>query len=156
MPTIHLETSIHAPITRCFDLSRSIDLHKISTVGTHEESIAGVTHGLIGQGESVTWRAKHFGIYFTLTSKITACEPPYRFVDEQVTGPFQSFRHVHLFEEINGATLMKDEFQFTTPFGILGRLVDALFLKRYMHRFLEKRNETIKAFAASARWKEFL
>jgi len=55
-----------------FNLSRSIDLHKISTADTNEEAVAGKTAGCIGMGESVTWKAKHFGVTQLLTSKITA------------------------------------------------------------------------------------
>ena len=69
MPKIELTTIIDAPIERCFDLARSIDLHKLSTAGTDEEAIAGVMSGLIGKNEQVTWKAKHFGITQKLTSK---------------------------------------------------------------------------------------
>lgn len=51
MPVIILHTQINAPIERCFDLSRSIDLHKISTAHTKEEAINGVTSGLINLDE---------------------------------------------------------------------------------------------------------
>ncbi|WP_345742944.1 hypothetical protein [Algibacter lectus] len=71
MPKIKLQTKIKATRNIVFDLSRSIDLHKISTEHTNEEAIAGKTSGLIGIDESVTWRAKHFGVYQNLTSKIT-------------------------------------------------------------------------------------
>jgi hypothetical protein len=84
MPFIELTTFIHAPIDRCFDLARSIDLHKLSTQGTEEEAIAGVTSGLIGKGEQVTWKAKHFGITQKLTSRITVFEYPYHFRDEML------------------------------------------------------------------------
>jgi len=97
MPHIKLTTKIKAPITRCFDLSRSIDLHKISTHQSNEEAIAGVTKGLINLHESVTWRAKHFGLWQKLTSKITRCEPPFIFVDEMTEGAFKSIHHTHLY-----------------------------------------------------------
>ena len=54
MPTIYLTIEINAPIERCFDLSRSIDLHTLSTSHTNEKAIAGVTSGLIGLNEEVT------------------------------------------------------------------------------------------------------
>jgi hypothetical protein len=76
MATIILKTLINAPIAHCFDLARSIDLHVQSMQSSGEEAIAGKRNGLIGLNESVTWRAKHFGIYFTMTSKITAMEHP--------------------------------------------------------------------------------
>lgn len=156
MPQIQLTTKISAPISTVFDLSRSIDLHKISTQHTNEEAIAGRTSGLINFGESVTWRAKHFGVYQTLTSKITAFENPNFFVDEMQSGIFKSFKHQHLFSEEQNETVMTDIFEYQSPFGILGKLADKLFLKMYMTQLLEKRNQTIKVFAESNRWEEVL
>jgi hypothetical protein len=54
MPILKLKTSINADIQIVFDLSRSIDLHKISTEHTNEEAVAGKTSGLIELGEQVT------------------------------------------------------------------------------------------------------
>lgn len=147
MPRIVLETVIHAPIERVFDLSRSIDLHKISTAHTNEEAIAGTTSGLIGMGESVTWRAKHFGIWQRLTSEITAFEPPHYFTDEMKQGAFKGFRHEHIFEEKGGTTYMKDIFDYQSPYGMFGRMADNLFLEKYMRGLLEERNRIIKEFA---------
>lgn len=156
MPIIKLETVIHAPQNIVFDLSRSIDLHKISTKHTHEEAIAGVTAGLIGLNQSVTWRAKHFGIYQTLTSKITAFDMPDYFVDEMEQGIFKRFKHEHIFKTLDAKTHMLDIFDYEAPLGLLGKIADTLFLKQYMKRLLEKRNETIKAFAESEQWKQVL
>ena len=156
MPSIVLHTRIQAPIERCFDLSRSIDLHRISTKQTDEEAIAGVTSGLIGLGESVTWSARHFGVRQQLTSKITEFNSPTFFVDEMVKGAFASFRHEHHFAEDDGVTQMKDVFDYVAPLGVLGKLFDFLVLKQYMTGLLLKRNEAIKAFAESDRWREVL
>jgi len=144
MPSIILRTDIYAPIEKVFDLSRIIDFHQTSMSHTSERAIAGRTTGLIELGETVTWRARHFGLYLTLTSRITAMDPPYSFVDEQVKGPFASFSHQHLFEEIDGGTHLQDVFEYRSPLGWLGRLADALFLKQYMERLLRRRNNTLK------------
>jgi len=154
MPTIRIEIYINAPRNIVFDLARSIDLHKISTQQTNEEAIAGVTSGLIKENEWVTWRANHFGITQKLTVRITAFKKPEYFVDEMEKGIFKSFKHEHFFHANGEQTLMIDVFDYASPFGILGRIVDYLFLKRYMKTFLEKRNEIIKAFAESDQWKE--
>src|SRR5690606_34016928 len=105
-------TVINAPIERCFDLARSIDLHKLSTEGTNERAVAGVTSGLIGKGQAVTWRAKHFGIIQTLSSRITEFERPYHFRDEMIKGAFKSITHDHIFKESRNITVMIDEFHF--------------------------------------------
>jgi ligand-binding SRPBCC domain-containing protein len=79
-------------------------LHKISTKHTNEEAIAGKTSGLIELNESVTWKAKHFGFYQLLTSKITEFENPDYFVDEMV-GAFKWFKHKHSFTTHDDKTL---------------------------------------------------
>jgi len=144
---IELSTMIDAPIQVCFDLSRSIDLHIESTKQTGEKAIAGRTSGLIEMGESVTWRAKHFGVWQNLTSKITEYKSPDYFTDEMVSGAFKSFRHEHLFFALNNQTVMKDIFTFESPLGWFGRVANILFLGRYMERLLLERNRVIKLAA---------
>lgn len=147
MPTIYLSTFILATPGTIFDLSRNIDLHQISTKQTYEKVIAGRMSGLIEKGESVTWRAKHFGFFQELTSKITAFEKPNSFTDEMVSGAFKSFKHIHNFEPIDNGTIMIDVFSYVSPLGILGKLADYLFLKRYMENLLINRNSIIKEYA---------
>ncbi len=147
MPFIEINTFIDAPIDKCFDLARSIDLHLDSMAKTKEKAIAGRTSGLIEMGETVTWRAKHFGVWQTLTSKITAFSFPHSFTDEMVSGVFKSFKHQHLFSPNNGGTLMVDIFAFESPFGILGKLANVLFLNNYMSKLLKSRNKLIKEIA---------
>ncbi|MGO4878380.1 hypothetical protein ACEN2P_17390 [Pedobacter psychrotolerans] len=60
MAVIILKTQIAAPIEKCFDLCRSIDLHLKSMQHTDERAIDGRTSGLIGFHETVTWKARHF------------------------------------------------------------------------------------------------
>ncbi len=156
MPVIHLRNEIKAKRRLVFDLSRSIDLHQLSTQDSKESAIAGKTSGLISLNEWVTWRARHFGIYQRLTSKITAYDRPNSFVDEMVSGSFKSFRHDHFFEDTEMGTLMLDTFAYRSPFGLLGHLADALFLKRYMTNLLAKRNAVIKEYAETGKWKAVL
>jgi ligand-binding SRPBCC domain-containing protein len=156
MPILTLHTHISAPVNRCFDLARSIDLHQLSTQHTGERVIAGRTVGLIELGETVTWRAKHFGIWQSLTSKITEMDAPNCFVDEMVKGAFKRFRHEHRFDNKNGQTVMTDVFDYTSPLGMLGVIADILFLKQYMTRLLIQRNQIIKEFAESDRWLEVI
>lgn len=152
MPKITINTAIKADKILVFNLARSIDLHKISTQNTNETAIAGRTDGLIGLNESVTWRARHFGIYHTLTSKITAFKSPHYFVDEMVEGIFKSFKHEHYFKDSAHGTVMTDIFDYESPYNFLGKLADRLFLKKYMTKFLSERNRVIKEFAESNQW----
>lgn len=156
MPRIELNTKIDAPIAVVFDLSRSIDFHIKSTEQSGEKAIAGKTSGLIGLNESVTWRAKHFGVPQNLTSKITIMRRPDIFVDEMTKGVFKSFCHQHLFLAEGDKTLMIDIFEFESPLGFLGKAANHLFLRKYLEGFLLERNEQIKTMAESDGWKEFI
>jgi ligand-binding SRPBCC domain-containing protein len=156
VPTIELTTLITAPIERVFDLARSIDLHTASASRTKERAIAGITSGLIGPGQEVTWRARHFGIWQSLTVRITEFERPTHFADVMVQGPFRRMEHHHYFQPSSDSTAMRDEFTFASPFGIVGRFADWLFLERHMRRFLIERNRIIKATAESEAWTSYI
>lgn len=156
MPVIRLSTQISAPPERVFDLARSIDAHQQSALGTHERAVAGITHGLIGMAQEVTWEARHFGIRQKLTVRVTEFERPSRFQDVMVAGAFKSMKHDHEFIAQPHGTLMKDRFEFESPLGIIGRLFDWLFLRGYMHRFLVHRNQVLKELAESENWKKYI
>lgn len=147
MPVIYLETFIEAPIETCFDLARSVDIHIQSTKQTKERAVAGVTEGLLEVGDKVTWEAVHFGIKQKLTSEITAMNKPEWFIDEMVSGAFQSFVHTHRFEVMDGVTLMVDQFIYKVPLGVIGSVTNLLFLKRYMRNFLQVRANSLKTLA---------
>jgi ligand-binding SRPBCC domain-containing protein len=140
-------TVIDAPVELVFDLSRDIDVHLASMATSGERAVAGVTSGRIGLGESVTWRARHFGIPFTMTSRVTEYDRPRRFVDEQVAGPFARFRHEHRFDSAGDATVMTDRLDFDAPLGPLGDVVEWVILGRYLRRLIEQRGRFLKAEA---------
>jgi hypothetical protein len=117
MRSIRLETVIAAPIGDCFSLSLSVDAHAASMHGSGEQAVGGVTSGVMKLGDSVTWRARHFGITFRMTSAITEY----------------------------GRTRMTDVVEFQSPLGLLGYLADGLVLGRYMPHLLRQRNNWLKA-----------
>ena len=156
MPVITLTTVIGAPRERVFDLARSIDAHQDSTEGTEERAVAGVTKGLIGRGEEVTWEARHFGVRQRLTVRVTALDRPNYFQDIMVSGAFKSMVHDHEFAEHKEGTLMRDRFEFEPPLAILGRMANWLFLTSYMRRLLVRRNQVLKQLAESAEGDRYL
>ena len=126
-----------------FGISLDIDAHVASMSQSGERAIGGVTTGRIGLGETVTWRARHFGIWFTMTSKITALEEPTRFVDQQVSGPFKTFIHEHRFESLPTGTRMTDTLTVGSP--IFGALAERLVLVSYLRRLIARRNAQLIA-----------
>lgn len=150
MPVITIETFVAAPIERCFDLARDIDIHT-QTVWKHtkEKAVAGITTGLISYGETVTFEATHFGVRQRLTSKIVEYNRPFLFVDEMQRGAFKRLKHIHEFIEVEGGTILKDTLDFAAPLGPLGWVADQFVLKNYMKRFIQARNEELKIIAES-------
>jgi ligand-binding SRPBCC domain-containing protein len=151
MPVIRVETLIDAPVQQCFDLARDVEAHIRSTGPSRERAVGGVTSGLLALGDSVTWEAVHFGVRQRLTARITRFEPPALFEDEQVRGAFHAFTHRHEFRVVTGGTLMIDTFRYVAPLGILGRIANALFLRRYMRRFIVERARALREMAQQER-----
>jgi ligand-binding SRPBCC domain-containing protein len=104
----------------------------------------------------VTFSARHFGVRQRLTSKITAFDRPWHFRDEMLRGAFAVLRHDHRFEARDDATLMRDEFYFEAPLGLLGRIAERAVLVRYMTEFLRVRAQILCAHAESEQWRAYL
>lgn len=156
MPSIHLTTFIHAPVERVFDLSRSINLHKISAMDTNEQAIDGVMSGLINLNETVTWQAKHLFKTRRFTSKISAMLRPVNFTDEMIKGDFKNFRHEHHFKPADNGTVMIDMISFESPYGFIGRLFNSIYLENHIEKFLVVRNAVIKDYAETEKWNTIL
>jgi ligand-binding SRPBCC domain-containing protein len=150
-------TVIRAPLRRCFDLARSIEVHLLGNTHFGEQATAGTCTGLIGPGQQVTWRARHFGVRQNLTSAITAFDPPTYFQDTMLRGAFHSMQHDHHFVALTpDSTEMRDDFRFSSPLGPLGWLADRLVLRRYMRALLTERNLIIRQVAESNDWQNYL
>lgn len=144
-----MRTQIAAPVALCFDLSRDIDLHLRSMVASGERAAGGLTSGLIGLGEEVTWEARHFGWRWRMTSRITELDPPRAFVDEMRRGPFVRFRHEHAFTATVSGTLMIDVVDYRLPLRVLGGLANLLLVRRHIQELTASRNRHIKQVAES-------
>lgn len=146
-------TVINATVERCFDLARSVEVHLAGNIHFGEQALAtsGITSGLLKLHDRVTWRAKHFFVWQTLTSEITALQPHTYFQDTMLQGAFRSMCHDHFFRTLpDGQTEMRDVFFFAAPLPLLGPLAEVLFLRTYMQTLLRERNMVIKQIAESS------
>ena len=150
MSQIILETQINAPAEICFDLMRDIRIHARTTAQTNEKTVAGVTDGMISVGQTVTFEGTHFGIRQRLTVKVVEFDRPRLFVDEMTEGSFKTFKHRHEFFPQNRRTLMRDTLTWTSPFGVLGKIVDKLLLERHLIDLVSTRNSRLKEIAESS------
>lgn len=140
-----LERVIRATPEHVFAACLNPELHVESMARYGEEMVEGPAGGVFTEGSTVTWRAKHFGIAFRLSSIVYDIDPPHRFCDRQTKGPFGAFDHEHVFLAHPEGTLMRDTVTFRSPFGPIGALVDRLFMREYMRRIISERNEVLAA-----------
>lgn len=95
------------------------------------------------QGLRIEYRIRPLGIPQKWVSEITAYDPPHRFVDEQRSGPYARWHHEHRFRAVNGATEVTDTVTYALPFGPLGRLAHALFVRRQLEAIFAYRRERL-------------
>lgn len=145
-----VERVIAAPPDRVYAASLDHELHVRSMARFGETMMEAPAGGIFVEGSTVTWRARHFGIPFRLRSVVFGLDPPRRFCDRQIAGPFASFVHQHEFDAHPDGTLMRDTVALRSPFGPLGLVVDLLFMRKYMRRLIDERNDVV-AVAAEAR-----
>ena len=147
---VELTTLVGAPAATVFDLELDMDVHTASMGRSGETATTSSGRRRLGLGDEVTLRARHLGLTWTLTSRVTEHERPYRFVDEQTRGPFRRMHHEHLFEEVGpGLTRMTDRMTATLPWGIAGAAVERLVLRPYLRRLLRQRAAHEKQTAES-------
>lgn len=99
----------------------------------------------ISAGTVIRYRLRLHGIPLHWRTDIREWSPPHCFVDEQTKGPYQRWRHTHRFEVCGNRTKMIDEVQYSLPFGVFGRIVHAVKVRRDVSRIFDYRRLQIDA-----------
>lgn len=104
------------------------------------------------QGAIIDYRIRLFAAPMRWRTEIESFDPPYRFVDVQLRGPYALWKHEHTFEPTgDGRTIMRDRVEYAVPYGPLGDLLHALFIRRTLKRIFDFRRErTREIFARPA------
>lgn len=96
-------------------------------------------------GTLINYHIRIAGVPQSWKTLIAVFDPPQRFVDVQLEGPYALWRHTHEFEESHGCTLIRDRVEYEMPFGLLGELARALFVRRMLERIFDFRKARIAA-----------
>lgn len=96
-------------------------------------------------GAHIRYRIALFGVPMTWLTEIAAYDPPRRFVDRQERGPYAVWIHTHEFESVAGGTRLTDRVDYELPFGPLGELAHALWVRRTLERIFDFRRDHIAA-----------
>ena len=105
----------------------------------------------LGPGALIEYRLKLHGVPVRWRTRIEAWEPPNRFVDVQVSGPYALWEHTHEFEPAaDDAVLIRDRVRYALPLGPLGELAHRLFVRRDVERIFDYRRDAVAARMTSA------
>ncbi len=143
-----LQRSQHVPVTpdRAFDFySDELNLEPMTPPWIHFQV---TTPGPIamGAGTLLDYRLRLHGVPIRWRTRIETWEPPLRFTDTQLRGPYATWHHTHEFEPDGaGGCTMRDTVRYAIPFGPLGEVAHRLFVRRDLERIFDFRHD---AFAA--------
>ena len=156
MNKLEFNTHIKAPIWQCFDLARSIDFHKISVGPMKEETVAGCTTGLIGHNQRSLIQSKLWGFYFSTELKLVSFNPPFTLSYEIMDSHFHSIIHDYYLYDISEETVMINHFYYKVKWGLFGELLNFFLLERIISKTISKRNEMLREFAETEKWRTVL
>jgi len=106
---------------------------------------------VMSAGTALEFRLSWLGLPFTWRAFIREYDPPYRFVDVQVRGPYARWEHRHRFLEDNGGTWVEDRVTYRLPMGPLGALAHALVVRRQLRALWAYRRRQLEALVAPVR-----
>jgi hypothetical protein len=156
MAKIHVTTFVKAPTKRVYDLSRSVNLFKLSSSKTFEKFIEGLSSGQANENDRIVYQAKHFFKSRNLTIKIIRLNIPHQITIQLSMKGFKSFHYNLYFKTIKNGSFLIDIIEYETSYGVIGKLLDKIFIKNHLNKLLLHRNEIIKQYAETSKWMEIL
>ncbi len=136
---LETETRLPRPLEEVFDFFKEAENLQQLTPPWLDFQILTPLPVEMKQGALIDYRLKLYGIPLPWKTEISLWEPPFRFVDSQLQGPYRKWVHTHTFEEMNGGTLMRDRVEYRLPGGVLAPLAHRLFVKRNVEAIFQFR-----------------
>ena len=133
------------PIDEVFDFfSRPENLGRITPASMGFEFLT--DDRAMREGLVIRYRIRPLlGIPLTWTTRITGYEPPFRFTDIQLSGPYRRWEHRHTFEAVPGGTLVRDEIEYAVPLGAIGDVANAVVVRNELRRIFNHRAAAIRS-----------
>jgi ligand-binding SRPBCC domain-containing protein len=126
-----------------FSTPRNLDRLTPDSVGF---KITHCTSEIMHQGQMIAYKVKVAPlIWVRWLTEITSVDDHESFIDEQRLGPYKIWHHIHRFEAQGDEVLMTDEVTYVMPFGILGKVAHALFVKRKLQHIFDERQRLTDA-----------
>jgi ligand-binding SRPBCC domain-containing protein len=136
-------TIIKRPLTEVFGFFSKAENLNLLTPPELQFSILTPTPIVMKQGQIIDYRIKLSGIPFNWKTEICEWNPPFRFVDQQLKGPYVRWHHTHRFIEKDGFTEMTDRIEFLSPGWIFEPIINMLFVERKVKQIFDFRKKQL-------------
>lgn len=149
--TFQSKTELNAGIDDVFEFfSNAKNLQKLTPPWLNFKMITPPT-GAVQSGTTIGYKLKVHALPIHWLTLIEHWEPPRRFIDVQLKGPYKIWKHEHRFESLGDKTIMYDTVEYALPFGILGQLAHSLLVKKDVQSIFDYRTEAISKIFANSR-----
>ena len=98
------------------------------------------------KGSLIDYTIRLFGIPVHWRTLISDYEPPFRFVDQQIKGPYTFWHHTHTFQPVDGGVEIIDKVKYSLPLGWLGTLVHSIWVRKDLEKIFEHRKTVIQNY----------
>lgn len=156
MHTIHLTSFVAQSAEVVFDLARHVGLQRDAMSDFRQEAVAGTRFGLLEEGETITWRTRHFTRDRLIRLRVLELVPSDRIILEQAMGPFQSYQQHRYVKSCENGSFLIYLVHYEWKQGKLGQIADRLFLHRYLEKLFTIHMDAIRSAAEGNRWKTYL
>ena len=146
--TIASEQMVGRPLDEVFAFFARAQNLEILTPPWLNFRILAVAPEPIRKGTVIDYSLRIHGIPLRWTSEIVEWEPPNRFVDLQLRGPYKLWRHEHRFARRDGETLISDTVELALPLGLLGQIAYRIKVRSDVQQIFAFRENAIKALFA--------
>ncbi|MGQ0553404.1 MAG: SRPBCC family protein [Planctomycetota bacterium] len=149
--TLHASIELPLPIDQVFPFFSTAENLERLTPPRMRFRVVSEKPVHIAAGTLIDYRLRMLGVPSGWRSRISVWEPPHRFVDEQVQGPYASWVHTHEFQDLGGATAVIDRVEFALPAYPLGELALPLVRAQLRGIFSYRQQAMSQALGVSGR-----
>jgi len=143
---INMKQHINKPLEVVFEFFSKPENLEMITPKSLSFNILTPTPIKMGKGSLIDYTIRLFGIPIHWRTLISDYEPPFRFVDQQIKGPYTFWHHTHTFRLVEGGVEIIDQVKYSLPLGWLGTLAHAIWVRKDLEKIFEYRKTVIQKY----------
>ena len=143
---INMKQCINKPLDVVFEFFSKPENLEMITPESLSFNILTPTPIKMEKGSLIDYTIRLFGIPIHWRTLISDYEPPFRFVDQQIKGPYTFWHHTHTFQQVDGGVEIIDKVKYSLPMGWLGTLVHSIWVRKDLEKIFEHRKTVIQDY----------